>query len=109
MALKSKKNSKKTTLKVCRRLISHIQTESGQEESVDDTLRRLLNLGENEDKRGSTPPALTTTIKISREVMDHIKDKSKEGESRDATLCRLLGVPENDGNIREGNGTEKTN
>lgn len=106
MALKSKHVSKKTTLKVCRRLISHIQTESSQEESVDDTLRRLLKLAGSDGRKGSALPPLTTTIKISREVMDHIKDKAKLGESRDATLSRLLGVPEDDGNIREQNGKE---
>ena len=89
-----------TTLKVSRRVMKHIESNSRPEESVDSTIRRLLNLGKNGTVAPVSLPVMKT-IKISRLVMDLILKKAKIRESRDQTLGRLLGIAGDDGNVRE--------
>lgn len=86
---------------VSRRVIVHIQKASEDSESMDDTIRRLLDLSKNPNRKNGKPTPIASTIKISQDVMSEIVKKAKAGESRDATLSRLLGVEQNDGNVRE--------
>ena len=88
-----------TTIKVSRRVMKHIESSARQDESVDETLRRLLKLGGLEAPKPEGPLPMTTTIKVSKTVMSHIKKAAKTAESRDMTLGRLLGVPAEDGNL----------
>lgn len=89
-----------TTIKVSRRLMRHIEAQADPEESIDDTLKRLLKLVPAPKERPYRPPPLTTTIKVSRMVMDYIEKESKKAESRDHTLSRLLKVERDNGNIK---------
>lgn len=98
----SKKKSKSpttTTIKVSRRVMKYIETNALQDESVDETLRRLLKLATNGQPKAQGPLPMTTTIKVSNTVMGHIREKAKAKESRDMTLGRLLGVELEDGNL----------
>jgi len=88
-----------TTIKVSRRVMKHIETKSLPDESVDETLRRLLKLATTGTPKPQGPLPMTTTIKVSKVVMAHIRDSAKEKESRDMTLGRLLGVQPEDGNF----------
>jgi len=78
----------------------HIDTNSSQDESVDETLRRLLGLASGETRPAEVPPP-TTTIKVSDIVMKHIKVHCKGKESRDQTLSRLLKIDQDGGNVGE--------
>jgi ribosomal protein S10 len=78
----------------------HIETHSKADESIDETLKRLLKLVTENKSGPPAPPPLTTTIKVSRMVMNHIIKQSKTEESRDRTLSRLLGIEQDDGNVR---------
>lgn len=89
-----------TTIKVSRRVMRHIDTNSSQDESVDETLRRLLGLASGETRPPEVPPP-TTTIKVSDIVMKHIKVHCKGKESRDQTLSRLLKIDQDGGNVGE--------
>ena len=89
-----------TTIKVSRRVMRHIDTNASPDESVDETLRRLLGLGSGESKPAEVPPP-TTTIKVSDVVMKHIKTEAKRKESRDQTLSRLLRIDPDGGNVGE--------
>lgn len=88
-----------TTIKVSRRVIQFIEDKATQDESIDETLRRLLKMSGNGHPKPKGPLPMTTTIKVSREVMKRIKSKAKVKESRDMTLGRLLGVEPDDGNL----------
>lgn len=98
-----KKDKKKfpmtTTIKVSRRVMKHIETNALHDESVDETLRRLLKLATNGHPKPQGPLPMTTTIKVSTIVMGHIKESAKAKESRDMTLGRLLGIEAEDGNV----------
>jgi len=78
----------------------HIDANASPDESVDETLRRLLGLGGAESKPAEVPPP-TTTIKVSDIVMKHIKIEAKRKESRDQTLSRLLKIDQDGGNVGE--------
>lgn len=98
----SKKKAKSpttTTIKVSRRVMKYIEANASQDESVDETLRRLLKLATNGQPKPQGPLPMTTTIKVSSTVMGHIRDKAKAKESRDMTLGRLLGIEMEDGNL----------
>ena len=88
-----------TTIKISRKVMRHIDGASTPDESVDETLRRLLGLSDGTEKPEGVPPP-TTTIKVSKAVMKHIQTKSRPKESRDETLSRLLGIAQDDGNVR---------
>lgn len=88
-----------TTIKVSRRVMKYIEANSMPDESVDETLRRLLKLATNGHPKPQGPLPMTTTIKVSKTVMSHIRDSAKIKESRDMTLGRLLGVEADDGNL----------
>ncbi len=88
-----------TTIKVSRRVMKHIENNALPDESVDETLRRLLKLATTGHPKPQGPLPMTTTIKVSKTVMAHIRDSAKEKESRDMTLGRLLGVQPEDGNF----------
>lgn len=92
-------NPTTTTIKVSRRVMKYIEANSNQDESVDETLRRLLKLATNGHPKPQGPLPMTTTIKVSNTVMGHIRDKAKAKESRDMTLGRLLGIEPEDGNL----------
>jgi hypothetical protein len=87
-----------TTLKVSRRILDHIESQAFPDESVDETLRRLLGMTKGDPRPREKSP--TSIIKVSREVLRYIIRASKDGELRNQTLCRLLGLPDDDGNIR---------
>lgn len=96
-----------TTIKVSRRVMKHIEASALPDESVDETLRRLLKLATNGHPKPQGPLPMTTTIKVSKVVMSHIRDSAKLKESRDMTLGRLLGVEPDDGNLpRAASGTK---
>lgn len=100
--VKTKKNDRvttTTTIKVSRRVMKHIEASALPDESVDETLRRLLKLATNGQPKPQGPLPMTTTIKVSKTVMSHIRDSAKIKESRDMTLGRLLGVEAEDGNL----------
>lgn len=88
-----------TTIKVSRRVMKHIEASALHDESVDETLRRLLKLATNGQPKPQGPLPMTTTIKVSKIVMGHIRDRAKAKESRDMTLGRLLGIEAEDGNL----------
>lgn len=96
---KKTKNPTTTTIKVSRRVMKYIEASALQDESVDETLRRLLKLATNGHPKPQGPLPMTTTIKVSNTVMGHIRDSAKAKESRDMTLGRLLGVEAEDGNL----------
>lgn len=81
-----------TTIKVSRRVIVHIIENGQRGESVDETLRRLLRVGGNGQKKPKEIPDYSI-VKISRALMNRIMRNAREGEMRDETLCRLLGIP----------------
>lgn len=88
-----------TTIKVSRRVMKYIEANSQEDESIDETLRRLLKLATNGHPKPQGPLPMTTTIKVSKTVMSHIRKSAKVKESRDMTLGRLLGVEVEDGNL----------
>jgi hypothetical protein len=92
------KRTTTTTIKISRKVMRHIDAAASVDESVDETLRRLLGLSDGTEKPGGVPPP-NTTIKVSK-VMNHIQQKAKPKESRDETLSRLLGIAQDDGNVR---------
>jgi len=96
-----------TTIKVSRRVMKHIETNALPDESVDETLRRLLKLATTGHPKPQGPLPMTTTIKVSKVVMSHIRDSAKDKESRDMTLGRLLGVQPEDGNFPSATSTSK--
>lgn len=88
-----------TTMKVSRRVIQRIEEISTSDESVDQTIRRFLKIGNNHQAKPKGPLSATTTIKVSRQTMKHIKREAKPKESREMTLGRLIGVAPDDGNL----------
>jgi len=96
---KKSKTPMTTTIKVSRRVMKHIEASALHDESVDETLRRLLKLATNGHPKPQGPLPMTTTIKVSKIVMGHIRDRAKAKESRDMTLGRLLGIEAEDGNF----------
>lgn len=88
-----------TTIKVSRRVMKFIEDHAQSDESVDDTLRRLLKLASVVEPKPPGPIPMTTTIKVSKSVMKFIRKSAKIKESRDMTLGRLLGVAPEDGNL----------
>lgn len=88
-----------TTIRVTRRLVNHIYAQMRPDESVNDTVERLLDL-KRPDGRPKKVTAVTT-IKISRVVLRKIVRETRKKESRGQTLGRLLGVAHDDGNVME--------
>lgn len=89
-----------TTIRVSRRIMRHIEENAYPDESVDDTLKRLLKLGKNGSaSHGPKSPPLMRTIKISKPILELIIKRAKPKEPRDHTLSRLLGIEKDDGNV----------
>lgn len=78
----------------------HIEENANPEESVDDTLQRLLKIRKNGAAHGEDKaPPLMRTIKVSKPVLELIIRRAKPKEPRDHTLSRLLGLQKDDGNV----------
>lgn len=94
-----------TTIRVSRRIMRHIESNSRPEESVNDTIKRLLKISRN-GSPAAQPKArpLMVTVKVEKCVLDKIVDEAKPKEPRVHTLSRLLGLSQDDGNV-EGPGT----
>jgi hypothetical protein len=89
-----------TTIRVSRRIMHHIEENAHPEESVNDTLKRLLKIGKNGSAWGGPKaPPLMRTIKVEKDILDLIIKRAKPKEPRDHTLSRLLGLAKDDGNV----------
>lgn len=88
-----------TTMKISRHLMQNIEEKSNHDESVDQTIKRVLKIGSKGKLKPKGPLPPTTTIKVSRETMEYIKERTKPKESREMTLARLFGVTPDDGNL----------